>query len=309
MFISGNKAIEYLKNSILQNDVGESSHWKKYNLNFDFNQNVFSGLGGFGSYSKYFLFFQFFSNILQRKFIKIPNIYKNLKHYQNKGKSIAKKQKRLFDLDFLRQSLTLSFLEKKIDKCDSTLVIGDGYGSMSTLLLDSSFSSKVFLVNLNKQLMVDLFFIKQFMGVSRFNSEVALITNENDAKSLLPKINNFSIIAIQAENHKLIEYFDIDLVLNIVSMGEMHPDFVSEYFNDIRNLCNNKDLYFYCCNRLEKQMPDGSWTRFLEYPWKKDDKIIVDELCPWHKEYYTFKPPFYRKFDGPILHQLRVMSK
>ena len=53
----------------------------------------------------------------------------------------------------------------------------------------------------------------------------------------------------------------------------------------------------------------GSYTKFLEYPWKKNDKIIVDELCPWHKEYYSFKPPFYRKFDGPILHQPRVMSK
>ena len=148
------------------------------------------------------------------------------------------------------------------------------------------------------------------MGISKFNSEVALITNEDDAKSILSKINQFSVMAIQAENHKLVKYFDIDLVLNIVSMGEMLPSSVSEYFNDIRNLSNdNKNLYFYCCNRLEKQMPDGSYTKFLEYPWKKDDKIIVDELCPWHKEYISLKPPFFRKFDGPILHQLRVMSK
>lgn len=146
------------------------------------------------------------------------------------------------------------------------------------------------------------------MGITKFNSTVALITDKDDAKTVINKINRFSIIAIQAENHELIQHFNIDLVLNIVSMGEMHPSFVSEYFRDIRRLYKtDKNLYFYCCKRLEKTMPDGSVTKFLEYPWEKEDQIIVDELCPWHKEYYSFTPPFYKKFDGPIQHQIRIM--
>jgi len=307
MIYKGEKSIEYLFKSLDLSDVGESSHWKKYNKNFDYDGKIFSGLEGFGGNTRYSLLRQCLSDFFQKKFY---NSSKNFKFYLDKAKAIAKNQNRLFDLDFLRQAITLSFLDEKIGKCSSTLVIGDGFASMTSLLIDSDFSSKVVLVNLNKQLMVDLYFLKQYMGISKFNSEVALITNEDDAKSILSKINQFSVMAIQAENHKLVKYFDIDLVLNIVSMGEMLPSSVSEYFNDIRNLSNdNKNLYFYCCNRLEKQMPDGSYTKFLEYPWKKDDKIIVDELCPWHKEYISLKPPFFRKFDGPILHQLRVMSK
>ena len=93
-------------------------------------------------------------------------------------------------------------------------------------------------------------------------------------------------------------------------MGEMNLSFVSEYFYDIRKLYNNtKNLYFYCCNRVEKQFPDGTVTRLSEYPWKKDDKILVNELCPWHQEYYSFRPPFYRKYDGPIMHKLKIMYK
>ena len=310
MIYKGEKSIEYLSNSLDLSDVGESSHWKKYNKNFDYDGKTFSGLEGFGGNTRYSLLLQCLSNFFQKKFYNSSKNLKNFKSYLDKAKAIAKNQNRIFDLDFLRQAITLSFLDKKIGKCSSTLVIGDGFASMTSLLIDSDFSSKVVLVNLNKQLMVDLYFLKQYMGISKFNSTVALITDKDDAKTVLSKINRFSIIAIQAENHTLVQNFDIDLVLNIVSMGEMLPSSVSEYFNDIRNLSNdNKNLYFYCCNRLEKQMPDGSYTKFLEYPWKKEDKILVNELCPWHQEYYSFRPPFFRKFDGVILHQLRVMSK
>ena len=310
MIYKGEKSIEYLFNSLNLSDVGESSHWKKYNKNFDYDGKIFSGLEGFGGNTRYSLLRQCLSNLFQKKFYNSSKNLKNFKSYLDKARAIAKNQNRIFDLDFLRQAITLSFLDKKIGKCSSTLVIGDGFASMTSLLIDSNFSSKVVLVNLNKQLMVDLYFIKKYMGVSKFNSTVALITDKDDAKSVLSKINSFSIIVIQAKNHELIQYFNIDLVLNIVSMGEMNLSFISEYFYDIRKLYNNtKNLYFYCCNRLEKQFPDGTITKFSEYPWKKGAKILVDELCPWHQEYYSFKPPFYKKYDGPILHQLRIMQK
>jgi hypothetical protein len=67
-------------------------------------------------------------------------------------------------------------------------------------------------------------------------------------------------------------------------------------------------VYFYCCNRLEKTLPDGTITRFRNYPWKDDDKIIVDELCPWHQYYYSASFPFYHQYDGPVQHRLALMA-
>ncbi len=63
-------------------------------------------------------------------------------------------------------------------------------------------------------------------------------------------------------------------------------------------------IYFYCCNREEKKLPDGTVISFKKYPWKEHDEVLIDDLCPWHQEYYAFKPPFYRRYDGPIRHRL-----
>ena len=70
----------------------------------------------------------------------------------------------------------------------------------------------------------------------------------------------------------------------------------------------NKPFYFYTCNREEKFLPDGSLTRFKDYPFKTKDLLIIDELCPWHQDFYTFRPPFKRLYDGPTRHQLRIVN-
>ena len=75
------------------------------------------------------------------------------------------------------------------------------------------------------------------------------------------------VIAIRAVDHELICYCPLNLVINIVSMQEMNPSVIREYFDDLRKRISDHDLYFYFCNRLEKSLPDGTVTRFFEYPW------------------------------------------
>jgi hypothetical protein len=96
----------------------------------------------------------------------------------------------------------------------------------------------------------------------------------------------------------------MSLAVNIVSMQEMNPPVIAAYFADLRAVAAKSSLLFYCCNREEKFLPDGTVTRFVDYPWHSDDEVMVDELCPWHREYYRFRPPFYRSYDGPIRHRL-----
>ena len=61
--------------------------------------------------------------------------------------------------------------------------------------------------------------------------------------------------------------------------------------------------YFYFANRISKELPDGSIINFNEYPWD-GTKVLIDELCPWHQQFPTIKPPWIRKFDGPTQHRL-----
>ena len=36
---------------------------------------------------------------------------------------------------------------------------------------------------------------------------------------------------------------------------------------------------------------------------------IVNEICPWQKDFITKTPPFIRKFDGEITHQLISLNQ
>jgi hypothetical protein len=92
-------------------------------------------------------------------------------------------------------------------------------------------------------------------------------------------------------------------------MQEMTIESVSDYFTCMRSAAQGMGPYFYCCNRVEKLLPDGALIRFDEYPWSKADEVLVDELCPWHQRYYALRPPFYRPFDGPVQHRLARLAR
>jgi hypothetical protein len=63
-------------------------------------------------------------------------------------------------------------------------------------------------------------------------------------------------------------------------------------------------------NRQEKRLPDGTMSVFKKYPWLLGDELLVDELCPWHEFYYSTRPPFFRRYDGPNMHRfVKLQSK
>ena len=149
------------------------------------------------------------------------------------------------------------------------------------------------------------------MGDDKFQKTVKLITDVNDIGSLADTIanNDTQIIAIQASNHELLKNFPIDLAINIASMQEMEPQYIRNYFDGLYTISSSRDLDFYCCNREEKTLPDGTITRFKDYPWSNLDNVKIDELCPWHQQFYIPYPPFYKPYDGPHRHQLRTLTK
>jgi len=308
MKYNGIEAINFLSRRIYQDDPAESSHWKKFHENFSYKNGVLSGVKGFGgSQPEYQGLKKQLHNLFLRKFRKIGIQFPKFDSIDFNALQITKTQKRAYDLDVLRQTLTASLLTtfpNVLGSDKKVLIIGDGFASLSSILLASKLSSQVILVNLTKTLLVDLLYLKKWMGDNLFDKSTIFINSESDISSIP---SSKSLIAIEAVNHKLIRYFSVNTVINICSMQEMNPSTVKEYFKDFSFLSNRK-LYFYCCNREEKILPDGIVSRFSDYPWNNQDTILLDELCPWHQHYYTIVPPMYKRYEGPHRHQLRIMK-
>ena len=79
----------------------------------------------------------------------------------------------------------------------------------------------------------------------------------------------------------------------------MSSEEVKKYFEIVKN---NKAI-LYCCNREYKKLYDGEELYFDKYPWSNCRKIFWED-CPWHKKYYSLRPPFIHNYDGRIKHCL-----
>jgi hypothetical protein len=67
-------------------------------------------------------------------------------------------------------------------------------------------------------------------------------------------------------------------------------------------------------------MPAGEVAQFFSYPWQKEDRHLINELCPWQRFYFSFhktmrgakvfkgRVPLIAFFDGDIHHRLSVMN-
>jgi hypothetical protein len=314
---SGRAAIDFLALEIDKSDPEASSHWHRLTTDFKFTGNTFSGLGGFGEMREPYLGLRLWlSKLLQKRFRKFGDGYTKFKEIDAHAQALAKLQGREYGLDVLRQALTLAFLHNhapdKFSPRSTCCVIGDGFASMSSLLLLSKSAGRIILVNLNKILLVDLWYLKLWMGESDFNASVDLVVDEEGLDKALVKSHTGGsglrqIIALRAKDHQLIQKCSVDAVISIASMQEMNPPVVQGYFDDMRKIAFKRNLLFYCCNRDEKALPDGTVSCFNDYPWLNEDKILVDEPCPWHQFYYSIRPPFYRQYDGTHRHRLVII--
>ncbi|OPY84489.1 MAG: hypothetical protein A4E72_02200 [Syntrophus sp. PtaU1.Bin208] len=313
MIYSGHESIEYLASECGKEDPGESSHWRKYHASFRYSGTGFEGLQGFGGCGKpHTGFRRVLHRLLQGRFRRLGSAFTEFPRLDRLGSEITVRQRRAYDLDVLRQVLTLAFLKQTLPNSLSlkttACVIGDGFASMAALLLAYPAAGRVILVNLTKTLLVDLWYLRLWMGSDAFESQVDLVTDiagvHRSLASTTASGSGQRVVAIQAMHHALLKECPVDIAVNIASMQEMDPPVIAAYFDDLRAVAARRYLFFYCCNREEKALPDCTVTRFADYPWKQADRLIVDGPCPWHQFYYALMPPFYRPYDGPIRHRL-----
>jgi len=287
-----------------------SSHWQKQQIhqkiNYKYSPLKFKNRGGrdtldnismsgegFGDFKKLNLFNLIISIpiFLYLLFIHWPKFKLNT-FLATMRYSLISKQ--IFGYDLTRMALTVDFLEKNLDSLNfkTIAIIGDGYGRLSCILKLKYPNCNIISINLGKTLLFDYFYsYKVFPKLQH-----KLVHSNEDF------VSDFNYI--EAERYRLLS-IKSDLFINIASMQEMNYEQINGYFNLIKN--QNKPTIFYCCNRLLKSLPDGSLISFNNYPWSGLE-IIVDELCPWHQKFPTIKPPFVRRFDGPIQHRLAKTS-
>lgn len=299
---------EYLVQKINsnQNDSSESSFWKQMYKNFDVNDlnEKFINSTGIGGVNKVTFFKKIYHYltiypflILNKKLINKNNNYQYAKKY-------CEKTNKIFDINVMRQVISLSFIKEKLPNFKTlkdVCVIGDGLATMTLILYQLKEIRNIYIINLTKSLLLDYTFIKKYSKNSESKINVQILKNKEDLKKI--NYNKKNIILIEASNQNFLREISIDLAINIASMQEMNNQEIENYFSNLRNN-KKKNTFFYCCNRTEKKLPDGNYTRFKEYPWSINDEIYAHEICPWYKFYLSKKYPFLHSYDGKIEHKL-----
>ena len=307
--ILGTEVFAVLKKESVFHERSISSHWIEYLRDFNYEKGSFSKGLGDGRGGEINKFKTLVNYILQTPFRRQGAKFSKFNEILQHAYEIHKERRTSLRLGTLQHVLSLALIEEEINLDqikDPILVIGDGFGIMTSLLLSylPNFKSKFVCINLNKNLLIDAFFIKESVHFSN----ICLVKNSLDYHKAL-KDSEVNVICLQADNAHLISGGAIGLAINISSMQEMNPPIIAQYFNFIRN-SPNQNSYFYCSNRLEKILFDGTIVNYFKYPWDPKDQFIVDELCPWHQYYYTPKKlPFYFPFNGAVQHRLVLMNK
>jgi hypothetical protein len=287
----------YYNNSA--NSEVTSSHWKNIGNHSvqEFNGQLVLNGYGFGYFRGNTIWNKtyFFIELLLTKYLEIKfHADKILKKH---ARDICKLSDRLYDFDCLKQVLSLQTISRELNirNMGTVCIIGDGYGFMGCLLKKAYPHLKIISVNLGKTLLFDVHYTASVFKNENFNFI---------SFSRLELKDGFNFL--DAENYSLLENFEADLFINIASMQEMDNSIIRQYFNYIRSSKANSK-WFYCCNRVEKKLPDGEVTRIDDYPWGESSKVL-EELCPWYQLFPYHRPPFWRSFDGPIKHIIALVK-
>ena len=189
-------------------------------------------------------------------------------------------------------ALTIDFLERNISNLESKrfCLIGDGYGRFGSILKSIYPNCSVIYINLGRTLVFDYYYTSK------------VFPNSNHQLNRTQDKFSDDFTYIEAERYREFK-LEAEIFINIASMQEMDMKTINEYFSLIKS--QPQSVYFYCANRISKKLPDGSIINFNEYPWS-GMKVLIDELCPWHQKFPSIKPPFVRKFDGPVQHRLVI---
>ena len=303
----GEDALDALPARLEVPDASSSSHWREMHRHLSIeNREVVSALG-FGGFARPYRGLRKLGHaLLQRRYRGMAQVYPDFERLDQLANTLVARQNRAYDLDVLRQTATAALLSHYVpeafDGQSLVVVIGDGFGSLATLLAAGFPTCRLLLINLTQTLLVDLLMLRK--GLAEVDFALA-----EDADSLREGLNrpDLRVLALRADDQALIATVPLVAAVNVASMQEMRMETIAGYIAALR-ASPSAPVPFYCCNREEKHLPNGETIRFADYSWDPEDEVLLDELCPWHQEYYTLRPPFYHLYDGPHQHRLVLLA-
>ncbi len=304
--IQGTEIRDFLAYRFHDPEQSKSSHWTALSQRASYNtESGVTGVEGLTESSRVGKWSQFYHDMMQRPILRTVKDKRRFREVRDSCKRISSSQGRPVDLAAVFQILPFLFVEANVPEFGEgkvSLVIGDGRGVLSGLIHQNT-RNRIITVNLQQALLVDYVSSRGFAS----DQETVLVEEDGELANVLAN-EAYRYIMIRADNHRLIREAEVHTAFAINCLQEMNPSDVSSYFQVLRN-GNSSDTYFYCVNRVEKRLHDGTLNRFSDYPWERGDQLLADEPCPWYTKYYTSRPPFYREYDGPVVHRLARWSR
>jgi hypothetical protein len=273
-----------------QRGDGLSSHWNIHYQHETWKSTEFGVRDGLGIFVP-----RKGRRVLLHHLMQVPLLLRFGRHYKpflelwRAGRRICKAHNRAFDSDDLRQVLSVSCALHHVPLPPGErrviAIIGDGYARIANLLLATRPKCLIVLVNLPPSLEVDLLSLRTVSPAVR----VLRPERAEDLRDLPPDLN---VIAIAADKAELLATLPVEGAFNTSSMQEMDLSTIRNYFRLLR-ATPSRETWFYCANAVEKKWVDGSVIRFSDYPWQSQDRVLVDEICPWaHLSYFIFPPKY-----------------
>lgn len=288
-----------LLNEISGSDRQKSSHWQYYTADRSISSDGrIDGIAGFGAHARRTPLHQAVHSLLQRCVVGAGHPVFRSPAYKE-AISYTRTQGRALDMDVLRHVCTIELLRqyhKEMGNPRTVAVIGDGQSNFVSAALASGLYTSVVSINLVDVLLNDLNLIAKLPDFSEAAVACALDAVSLRAAVAAPETR---LVLVPANRAQDLGDVGFDLVVNVASFQEMTPQIVAGYFALIRA----NRAWHYNCNRLCKVLPAGEVLNFMSWDWQ-GVKIVLDELCPWHQRFYTYRPPLIRPYDGPVQHRL-----
>ena len=274
-----------------------SSYWKKWVNSFDFLDPETNLQKIFGDYYTPVRWHS--KNAILRVLVSLEifgtNILSSPKYYFAalvrpsywKLSQTCRRQKRHMNFANIIALSAFNFICSKAKPESQTIcVIGDGASNFVSLCLSAPEQfKKIISINLPEVHLVEIEMIL-LSGVDE--SDLTLVDSKAGVSEFFGSDSKVAIVS--AEDVNCLLGTKIDVFVNMSSMQEMTKEAISEYFD----LISGNGSLFYCCNRKEKKLPDGTIIRFDEYPWGSA-KFLIKEVCPWMRKTMNLTRPFIRR--------------
>lgn len=185
-------------------------------------------------------------------------------------------------------------------------LIGDGYGFLGALLRRYVPASRLYCIDLPKQLV----FQARTHRTAHPHATMAVLSGDVQEPAQTTFVAPGEIGQIDEM---------IDCAINVASMQEMAASSISAYFDFLRRRSAPRSR-FYCVNRQVKELVGGEVAQFYDYPWRDEDEVYIDGPCPYYTHFFArdtrhsgprvlgVRVPFVNAFDGVVLHRLAHLA-